>query len=134
VVSLREVGFFSSGEAELLPTRQQSLTRIAHILGEHGFEIRVEGHTDNVPNHRQCFKSNWELSTARATQVVSVLIQRYQFNLALVSAAGSGYGEFRPIADNDTEAGRATNRRVDLVVVGRPRAATQAPERSETQP
>lgn len=116
VVSLREVGFFNSGEAELLPGGQETLTRIAKILGEHGFEIRVEGHTDDVPIHTSRFKSNWELSTARATEVVSELIEKYQFDPRMVSAAG--YAEFRPIVSNDTEADRATNRRVDLVVVG----------------
>ena len=67
VVSLREVGFFGSGEADLLEDGQATLTRIAGILGGRGFEIRVEGHTDNVPIHTSRFKSNWELSTARAT-------------------------------------------------------------------
>ena len=117
VVSLREVGFFNSGEAELLSDGRDTLTRIATILGGRGFEIRVEGHTDNVPIHTARFKSNWELSTARATQVVSLLIEEHGFDPMLISAAG--YSEYRPVADNDTAQGRAANRRVDLVVVGR---------------
>jgi chemotaxis protein MotB len=117
VVSLREVGFFNSGEAELLEDGQATLGRIATILGGHGFEIRVEGHTDNVPIHTARFQSNWELSTARATQVVSLLIEKYSFDPLLISAAG--YSEYRPVAGNDTPQGRAANRRVDLVVVGR---------------
>jgi chemotaxis protein MotB len=118
VVSLREVGFFSSGEANLLEDGQATLARIATILGGKGFEIRVEGHTDNIPIHTSEFKSNWELSTARATQVVSLLIEKYSFDPMLVSAAG--YAEYRPIGSNDTPQGRAANRRVDLVVVGKP--------------
>jgi len=117
VVSLREVGFFRSGEADLLEDGQQTLMRIAGILGDRGFEIRIEGHTDNVPIHNSKFKSNWELSTARATQVVSLLIEHYHFSPTLISAAG--YSEYRPIADNDTEQGRAANRRIDLIIVGK---------------
>lgn len=118
VVSLREVGFFSSGEAVLLEDGQATLARIATILGGKGFEIRVEGHTDNIPIHTSEFKSNWELSTARATQVVSLLIEKYSFDPMLISAAG--YSEYRPVGTNDTAQGRAANRRVDLVVVGKP--------------
>ena len=117
VVSMREVGFFNSGEAELLQNGRATLTRIATILGGRGFEIRVEGHTDNVPVHNARFKSNWDLSTARATTVVALLVEHYGFDPSLVSAAG--YSEYRPVADNATAQGRADNRRVDLVVVGR---------------
>ena len=128
VVSLREVGFFNSGQAELLKNGYKTLTRIATILGGRGFEIRVEGHTDKVPVHNSRFKSNWELSTARATAVVSLLIERHGFDPMLVSAAG--YSEYRPIDSNKTARGRAANRRVDLVVVGHVEAKGQAgPER-----
>lgn len=117
VVSLREVGFFASGNAELLPDGQAPLGRIAHILNAKGFQIRVEGHTDNVPIHTPQFKSNWELSTARATEVVALLIERYGFDPMQASAAG--YSQYRPVASNETEEGRKINRRVDLVVVSR---------------
>jgi chemotaxis protein MotB len=117
VVSLREVGFFNSGTAELLPDGQAPLARIARILNAKGFQIRLEGHTDNVPIHTAQFKSNWELSTARATEVVSLLVERYGFDPTQVSAAG--YSEYRPVAGNDTEEGRKINRRVDLVIVSR---------------
>jgi chemotaxis protein MotB len=117
VVSLREVGFFNSGTAELLPDGQAPLARIARILNARGFQIRIEGHTDNVPIHTAQFKSNWELSTARATEVVSLLVERYGFDPTQVSAAG--YSQYRPVAGNDTEEGRKINRRVDLVIVSR---------------
>jgi chemotaxis protein MotB len=123
VVSLREVGFFNSGQAELLDNGHSALTRIATVLGGRGFEIRVEGHTDNVPVHNSRFKSNWELSSARATTVVALLIERHSFDPALVSAAG--YSEYRPLGSNDTAEGRAANRRIDLVVVG------QVPEKDK---
>ena len=92
------------------------MTRIATILDGRGFEIRVEGHTDNVPVHNSRFKSNWELSTARATAVVALLIEQHGFDPLLVSAAG--YSEYRPVESNSSVRGRAANRRVDLVVVG----------------
>lgn len=117
VVSLREVGFFNSGDDVLLPEAQPAITRIAKILAEKGFEIRVEGHTDNVPMHSERFKSNWELSTARATEVASLLVEKHHFNPKQVSVAG--YSEYRPVAPNDTEEGRKMNRRVDLVIVSR---------------
>jgi chemotaxis protein MotB len=117
VVSLREVGFFDTGDATLLVDGQNTLARIAGVLNAKGFHIRVEGHTDNKPIHTQRFKSNWELSTARATEVVSLLIEKHGFDPSLVSAAG--YSEYRPIASNATEEGRRSNRRVDLVVVAR---------------
>jgi chemotaxis protein MotB len=123
VVSLREVGFFASGNAELLPDGQAPLGRIAHILNAKGFQIRVEGHTDNMPIHNPMFKSNWELSTARATEVVALLVERYEFDPAEISAAG--YSQYRPIASNNTDEGRKTNRRVDLVVVSHIAAASK---------
>lgn len=117
VVSLSEVGFFDSGNAELLQDGQSTLARIARILNDRGFQIRVEGHTDNVPIHNARFKSNWELSTARATEVVALLVERYGLDPTRISAAG--YSQYRPAASNETEEGRKTNRRVDLVVVSR---------------
>ena len=117
VVSLREIGFFKSGRAELLQDGQATLARIAQILGDKGFQIRIEGHTDNVPIHNGHFKSNWELSTARATSVVALLVERYRFEPTQISAAG--YSQYHPAASNGTEEGRKVNRRVDLVVVSR---------------
>jgi len=116
VISLCEIGFFDSGEAKLLPAAKPVITRLAKVLEEKNFEIRVEGHTDNVPIHTARFNSNWELSTARATEVVSMLVRDYGFDPRNVSIAG--YAEFRPIYSNDTEEGRKANRRIDLVVIG----------------
>ena len=126
VVSLREIGFFNSGEATLLPEGQATLTRIAGVLMEKGFQIRVEGNTDNVPIHTGRFKSNWELSTARATEVVSLLVEQHGFDPTQISAAG--YSEYRPVGNNDTEEGRKQNRRVDLVIVA------HSPGKASTRP
>lgn len=117
VVSLPEVGFFDSGDSELLAEGKVTLARIAGILNAKGFQIRIEGHTDNVPIHNVHFKSNWELSTARATSVVALLVESYGFDPTQISAAG--YSQYHPAATNETEEGRKTNRRVDVVVVAR---------------
>lgn len=115
VISLRELGFFDSGQAELVPGAANKLARIAKVLAKPGLELRVEGHTDNQPIHNAEFNSNWELSTARATSVLLMLVNGNHFDPQHISA--SGYGQFRPVADNSTLEGRRANRRVDLVVV-----------------
>jgi chemotaxis protein MotB len=116
VISLKELGFFNSGQAVLLPGAAEKIKRIARILSEHGLDLRVEGHTDNQPIHNSQFRSNWELSTARAMTVLKILVDDAGFDPRKVSVAG--FGEYRPIADDSTPEGRGRNRRVDLVVVG----------------
>jgi chemotaxis protein MotB len=115
VISLKELGFFDSGQAVLLPGAAQKLERIAKVLSRPGLELRVEGHSDNQPIHTDEFRSNWELSTARAMAVLSLLVDHAGFDPTRISA--SGYGQYRPTADNSTPEGRRMNRRVDLVVV-----------------
>jgi chemotaxis protein MotB len=115
VISLQEVGFFDSGSATLRPGADEVLARIANILRNRPESLRVEGHTDDVPIHNANFASNWELSTARATRIVELLISRYGVSPWRLSAAG--YAEYRPVATNTTPEGRALNRRVDIVVL-----------------
>jgi chemotaxis protein MotB len=115
VISLKEIGFFDSGSAALRPGALSTLTRIASVLADRPYLLRIEGHTDSVPIHTARFASNWELSTARATEIIALLISRYGF--APVRLSAGGYAEFHPIASNDTSEGRALNRRVDIVVV-----------------
>ena len=115
VVSLEEAGFFDSGSTALRPEAIPTLTEIAGVIGTEGMPIRIEGHTDNVPIHNARYDSNWELSTARATEIVKLLITNYGITPNRLSA--SGYGEYFPIASNRTEEGRAQNRRVDLVIL-----------------
>ncbi len=126
VVSLKEAGFFDSGSATVQKDSYQLLAKIAESLSSFSNPFRIEGHTDNVPIHSAQFHSNWELSTARATNVVHYLVDYYEFEPDKISA--TGYGEHRPVADNDSEAGRRKNRRVDIVLL----AAEN--ERSEPQP
>ena len=115
VISLREFGFFDSGSASLKPSALPALDRIASILSVRICRLRIEGHTDNVPIHTAQVASNWELSTARSTELVRLLIQRYSFGPERLSAAG--FAEYHPIASNQTPQGRAQNRRVDVVIL-----------------
>jgi chemotaxis protein MotB len=112
---LKELGFFNSGQAVLLPGAAAKIERIAKILSKPGLELRVQGHSDDQPIHTAQFQSNWELSTARATTVLLLLVNEGGFDPNSISA--SGYGQYRPVADNATPEGRKMNRRVDLVVV-----------------
>lgn len=115
VISLREVGFFDSGSARIKVESEEAFSRIAGVLLERPYRVRIEGHTDNVPIHTAQFASNWELSTARSTELVKILIMKYNFAPDRLSAAG--YAEFHPIATNQSEEGRKLNRRVDVVIL-----------------
>ncbi|ADW70892.1 OmpA/MotB domain protein (plasmid) [Granulicella tundricola MP5ACTX9] len=115
IISLRELGFFNSGEATLLPGAAAKLQDTAKVLMEDGLEVRVEGHSDDQPIHNGQFQSNWELSTARAMSVLSLLVDEAGFPPTKISVAG--YGPYHPVADNATLDGRRSNRRVDLVVL-----------------
>jgi chemotaxis protein MotB len=116
VISLREAGFFESGSAQMKSASQAAFDRIAGMLRERDYRLRIEGHTDNAPIHNSQFPSNWELSTSRATEIVRLLIVREGFGPARLSAAG--YAEYYPVATNLTMEGRAMNRRVDIVILG----------------
>jgi chemotaxis protein MotB len=116
VISLKELGFFASGQAELQPGADRKIGQIARVLSQHGTYLRVEGHSDDQPIHTAQFDSNWQLSTARATAVLMLLINEPGLDPGKISLAA--YGEFRPIADNASAQGRKMNRRVDLVVFG----------------
>ena len=107
---------FDSGEARLARAAVPIIGEIADILQSAANPIQVEGFTDNNPINTPRFPSNWELSAARAASVVH-LLDRYGIKPDRMSAIG--YGEYKPVADNDTEEGRQKNRRVVLVVLGR---------------
>jgi chemotaxis protein MotB len=115
VISLHELGFFDSGEAKLRPGAAAKIKRIAAVLTQYGLDMRVEGHSDNVPIHNAIFASNWDLSTARAMAVATMLINESGIDPKRISIAG--YAQYHPVASNDTPEGRRANRRVDIVVV-----------------
>ena len=115
VVSLKEAGFFDSGSATLRPGSHVLLNDVVSSLASYSNAVRVEGHTDNMPISSHAFPSNWELSTARATNVLQYLTRQDDFDPGKISA--TGYGEYRPVADNGVEDGRSKNRRVDIVLL-----------------
>jgi chemotaxis protein MotB len=117
IISLREIGFFETGSAEIRGDSLPAFARIATLLSTHRCRIRIEGHTDNIPIHNSRFRDNWELSTARSTELVRLLIVKYGYAADRLSAAG--YAEYHPVASNDSAETRAQNRRVDIVVLGR---------------
>jgi chemotaxis protein MotB len=117
VISLRETGFFDSGKAVPRPETGETLRQITQSIRGTSCDMRVEGHTDNVPIHNSTFDSNWELSSARATSIARLLLQLNAIPPQQLSAAG--YAEYHPIASNSTPEGRSENRRVDLVVMPR---------------
>jgi len=117
VVSLREKLMFDSGKAEIYEEAKQILKDISKEIVDVPNNVRIEGHTDNVPiglELKSKFPTNWELSTARATNVTRYLLETLNFPPRRISSAG--YGEYQPVVDNDTEERKAMNRRVDIVV------------------
>ena len=121
VISLGEVGFFDSGSAHLKQTALPTVAKIAATLAGNGYAVQIEGHSDSIPIHTAQYPSNWELSTARATELTRLLIERYGIPPSRLSAAG--YAEYHPIADNVTEEGRTLNRRVDIILHASPAAS-----------
>jgi chemotaxis protein MotB len=128
VISLREAGFFNSGSATPRPEALETLRQIAASLGHTRYDLRIEGHTDNIPIHNAEFDSNWELSSARATHIARLFLELGEIPAERLSAAG--YAEFHPVASNATADGRAKNRRVDLVVLPRTHFDLSAPRPS----
>ncbi len=117
VVRLSAKDFFEPGSAQVKPDAMPILNQMAKILKTVKRNIRVEGHTDNSKISSEYFPSNWELSTSRAAWIVRFLIIKHSFNPKQLSA--SGYAEFHPIAPNETETGKAKNRRVEIIVLGK---------------
>jgi len=110
-------GNFESGEAQMKSSSVSAFDRIAGLLRQGEYRLRIEGHTDNAPIHTVQFPSNWELSTTRATEIIRLLIVRDGFVPDRLSAAG--YAEYHPVASNRSAEGRSLNRRVDIVVLGK---------------
>ena len=106
---------FNFGRAEINSEGLPFLDKIAGVVKTFSYPIRVEGHTDDVPIKTKYFPSNWELSIARAVNVVKYLVERCGINPRRLSAAG--YGESKPAAPNTTVANKAKNRRVEIVLI-----------------
>ncbi|NNE69658.1 MAG: OmpA family protein [Rhodothermales bacterium] len=129
---------FASGEAHLLSQSREVLTQVAKVLGESAKSVVVEGHTDDRPIATSRFPTNWELSGARAFSVVRFLLGEPS-TLDPSGYVGIGYGEFRPVESNATAAGRAKNRRVEILFSWEPwqnssNPAPRAPNLKESLP
>ncbi len=114
-VSMSDKLLFKSGSAAVEAKGKEALKLLGDVLGKNpDIDILVEGHTDNVPIKTSVYKDNWDLSVARATSIVRILINDY--NIAPARMTASGKGEFFPKADNDTPEGRAKNRRTEIIL------------------
>ena len=131
IVSMREATFFSSGADTVSAGSMPILERIAAIICQLPNPIRFEGHTDSRPIHNSRFRSNWELSAARSIAMLEIF--RDRFGIPESRMAVAGYAENAPTDTNETEEGRAHNRRVDLVLLS-PDAQRSEPEPAATGP
>jgi len=122
VLSLPELVLFESGAAALRAEALPFLQALAEVLVELDRQIKVQGHTDNVPIRTASFPSNWELSAIRAVTVVRALSELYGVPKHNLSAAG--FADSRPLMDSTTPENRAKNRRVEIVILERKPAAS----------
>jgi chemotaxis protein MotB len=121
VMRLADQALFSSGSAELGPKARRLMRDLARAVDNGPWALRIEGHTDDRPIHSERYPTNWELSTARAVNVLRVLQE--EGGLAGERLAAAGFGEQRPLTANATERQRARNRRVEILFQPRPGAA-----------
>jgi chemotaxis protein MotB len=115
VVSLKQATFFPSGGDTLEPSTYESLGKVAEVIRTLPNSIRLEGHTDSVPISNFRFRNNWDLSAARSIATLELFTKRFDIPASRLAVAG--YADTSPVAGNDTEAGRAQNRRVDILVL-----------------
>lgn len=118
-IALNPETFFALGSARLNPVAVDALKSLVGLIAAFPNDIIIEGHTDNVPVRGGVYRSNWELSVARAVGVVDFFTAGGIDPKQLVAA---GYGEFHPAYPNDSEANRARNRRIEITIVRQPRS------------
>jgi chemotaxis protein MotB len=117
VITFVDEVLFDSGKADIRKSAYSVLDRVSNVLNNQvkNRDIAVEGHTDDQPIRKSSWKSNWELSTARAISVLHYLVDNSSIDPERLSAVG--YGEFRPVASNATKEGRQQNRRVEITIL-----------------
>lgn len=114
-ISLSDNMLFQTGSYEISPRAMSILSKIAKIIKDYNsYDVLVEGNTDNVPISRTNIRNNWDLSALRASSVVQVLQNQFGVNPSRLTAGGRG--EYNPVADNDTDAGRQRNRRTEIII------------------
>ena len=114
-ITFEDFLLFDFGKANINPGGLAFLDKMAALIEKIPYPVRVEGHTDNVPIHTARYPSNWELSIARAVNVVKYFAQSGKINPQRLSAVG--YGQTRPLVLNDSQVNRTRNRRVEIVIV-----------------
>lgn len=115
VVRIRDTVLFNSGSADILPKAKEITAKLADLLGGLDQNIWISGHTDNVPINTYQYPSNWDLSAARALNVMKIMFE-HNPKLKPDKFSAIGYSEYRPLAKNDSEQGRAKNRRVEVLI------------------
>jgi len=115
LIRMLDATLFDSGKAEIREESKYIIGGIADVIKKTENYVRIEGHTDNVPINTFRYPSNWELSTARAVNVLKYLIENHDVEPERLSAVG--YGEYHPIDTNETPEGRQNNRRVDIMII-----------------
>jgi chemotaxis protein MotB len=118
VIALNDQTLFKPGEAQVRASAEVSFDRLGRLLSRYPNHILLEGHTDSVPIHNSRFQSNWELSTARSMAVMQLLEQHSSLPGSRFSIGGSA--DNAPLSKDNTEPGRARNRRVDIVILDNP--------------
>ncbi len=129
VVSLKQAAFFPSGGDVLDPATYPTIAKLADALNAVGNPVRIEGHTDAQPIHTARFRSNWELSAARAIAMMDVLVTQFKVDESRMGIVG--LADKDPEAEDDTPEGRAKNRRVDVIIANR---LARAPKQDKAAP
>lgn len=119
---------FANGDATLQPAAKAIIKDMFNIISTIDNPIRIEGHTDNNPIKTPQYPSNWELSTARSTNLIRYLVEDYKFNPSRLSVGA--YGEYHPVVPNTSDANRAKNRRVEIMILSK-EDAVQTPKSGE---
>ncbi|QHT58746.1 flagellar motor protein MotB [Paenibacillus lycopersici] len=115
-ITISDSSLFAPGSAKVKPESRKLANEISNMLTKYSdYEVVVSGHTDNVPINNAEFESNWELSNMRATRFMNIVLENKKLNPKNFSTVG--YGEYHPIASNDTADGRAKNRRVEVSII-----------------
>lgn len=115
VIRVNNKVLFDEGSASIKPEAEKTLDEIAKVLTKIDNPVIIEGHTDSIPIQNEKYPSNWELSTARSTNIISYMVKNGGLSPKRLRAVG--YGEYMPIADNLSINGRMLNRRVDIIVL-----------------
>lgn len=115
VVRVNDTMLFDEGSSKIKPEAEKTLGQIVKTLTKIDNPVIIEGHTDSTPIRNTKYPSNWELSTARATNIISYIVKKGKITPKRLCAVG--YGEYMPVADNTSISGRMLNRRVDIIVL-----------------